>query len=122
MSMDEGLTQAQCDELRRALLELEAQLVALLTDEAGLGDTVVLDQGAVGRISRVDALQAQAMAKATQLRMKLRLERVRAAIERYHDEPDDLGICPACGDDIGLGRLRARPESVFCVGCADQRR
>ena len=93
----------------------------MLADDAGLGDTVELDQGAVGRISRVDALQAQAMAQATQRRARLRLERVRAALERYRQDPDELGTCPACGDDIGLGRLRAYPEAVFCVGCADRR-
>ncbi len=122
MSEDTALSQSQRDELRGALLELRSQLQVLLDDEAGLGDTVELDQGAVGRISRVDALQAQAMAQATQRRMKLRLERVHAALERFAEDPEDFGICPACGDDIGLGRLRARPESVFCVGCANIRR
>ncbi len=117
MDLD-GLSPAQLEEQRAALRELEDQLQALLADEAGLSDTVELDQGAVGRISRVDALQAQAMAKATQLRMKQRLARVRSALERIEEDPDEYGICPACGDDISIGRLRARPESVFCVGCA----
>ncbi len=114
----DGLSEVELQELHEALVELEAELVRLLADEAGLSDTVELDQGAVGRISRVDALQAQAMAQATQRRMQLRLERVRAALERFEEEPDEFGTCPACGDDIGLGRLRARPESVLCVGCA----
>ncbi len=116
--MQPGLDDAQRAQLHRALLELERQLERVLADEAGLGDTVQLDQGAVGRISRVDALQAQAMAQATQRRALLRLERVRAALERFDEDPEDFGVCPRCGEDIGLGRLRARPEAVFCVGCA----
>jgi DnaK suppressor protein len=115
------LTPSQRDQLRAALLALELQLQAVLADEAGLADTVHLDQAAVGRISRVDALQAQAMAKATHRRAELRLVRVRAALERFDDDPEEFGICPACGDDIGLGRLRAYPEAIFCVGCADRR-
>jgi DnaK suppressor protein len=117
---DDGLGPAQRRELHTALLELQRQLHEVLADEAGLADTVHLDQAAVGRISRVDALQAQAMAKATQRRALQRLERVRAALERLAEDPEDFGVCPACGDDIGLGRLRAYPEAVFCVGCADR--
>jgi DnaK suppressor protein len=116
--VDQGLSDTQRAELHGALRELEQQLEQLLADEAGLGDTVELDQGAVGRISRVDALQAQALAQATQRRALLRLERVRAALERFDEDPEDFGVCPRCGDDIGLGRLRAQPEAVFCVGCA----
>ncbi len=115
------ITAAQREEIHASLLALEVQLLALLEDDAGLSDTVELDQGAVGRISRVDALQAQAMAQATQRRSRLRLARVRSALERYRTDPEELGVCPECGDDIGLGRLRAYPEAVFCVGCADRR-
>jgi DnaK suppressor protein len=119
--MCDGLTPQEREDLQRALLELQGQLEVLLADESGLADTVHLDQAAVGRISRVDALQAQAMAKAGQQRARLRLERVRAALERMDEDPEEFGICPGCGDDIPLRRLRARPEAVFCVGCADRR-
>jgi DnaK suppressor protein len=115
---DSPLTDAQRHELHRALVTLEGQLRQVLADEAGLSDTVELDQAAVGRISRVDALQAQAMAQAGQRRAALRLARVRAALQRLADDPEEYGVCPGCGDDIGLGRLRAYPEAVFCVGCA----
>jgi DnaK suppressor protein len=118
--MDHSLTPPQRVELHQALLALEARMLRQLADEAGLTDTVQLDQAAVGRISRVDALQAQAMAQAGQRRARLRLERVRAALERLDEHPDEFGVCPSCGDDIGLRRLRARPEAVFCVGCADR--
>lgn len=119
--MCDGLTPGEREELRASLLELQVRLERLLADEAGLADTVHLDQAAVGRISRVDALQAQAMAQAGQRRARLRLERVHGALERMDQDPEEVGICPGCGDSIGLRRLRARPEAVFCVGCADRR-
>ena len=83
-----------------------------------LADTVVLDQGAVGRISRVDALQAQAMAKAGLERMKQRLVRVESALERFDEDAEEFDICPRCEEPIGLRRLQAVPESIFCVQCA----
>lgn len=107
--------------LRRRLVEVEASLRAELADEAGLSDTVGLDQSAMGRVSRVDALQAQQMAQATQRRAAARLERVLAALERFDADPEAYPDCPDCGESIGWGRLLAVPESVFCVGCLQAR-
>ncbi len=120
--MPDELTPAQRDAIRARLLELREELRSLLADDSGLADTVELDQGAVGRISRVDALQAQAMAKAGLERMKLRLVRVDAALERFDEDPDEFDLCPRCEEPIGWRRLQAVPESIFCVGCADGRR
>ena len=51
---------------------------------------VELDQTKVGRLSRMDAMQSQAMAKETQRRRKLDLQRVDAAIKRIKNS--DYGI------------------------------
>jgi len=115
------LTPDQRATLRDELLRLRAELSGLLADEAGLGGTVHLDQSAMGRVSRVDALQQQQMAQATLRRHKLRFERVEAALERHDDDPDTFGDCPECGESIGLRRLQAFPESVFCVPCLQAR-
>ncbi len=120
--MPEELAPAEREAIRAQLLELRVELGALLEDASGLADTVELDQGAVGRISRVDALQAQAMAKAGLERMKLRLMRVEAALERYAEDPEEFDICPRCEEPIGLRRLQAVPESIFCVRCAGRKR
>lgn len=114
-------TAAQRAALRAQLVDLQAELQALLADEAGLGGTVHLDQSAMGRVSRVDALQQQEMAKAALRRHELRLGRVTAALERYDDDPDAFSWCPECGETIGLRRLQAFPESVFCVPCLQAR-
>ncbi len=119
--MPAPLDQAQREQLHCALLELRAQLRELLRDGSGLSDTVQLDQAAVGRISRVDALQAQAMAKASLERVRLRLARVDATLDRYAEDPDEYGICPECDEDIGYPRLAAAPESVLCIQCASRR-
>lgn len=112
--MDE-LTDAQHDEL---VADLRALLVALRSTAEGtekLAQTVHLDQAAVGRLSRVDALQAQKMAQAQKRRNELRMKQVLVALRAVDDEV--YGDCKVCGEPIGYARLKARPESPACVTC-----
>jgi len=112
------LTDAQRTELRIALDTLHGQLTILLSDEAGLADTVDLDQSRMGRVSRINAIQQQKMAQATLRRHRQRLGRVEAAIERHDDDPEEYGPCFRCGEPIGYRRLKAFPDVVVCVGCS----
>jgi len=117
--MPEDLTHAQRVAARAALVALESDLRTVLGDERS--NTVELDQTAVGRVSRVDALQQQQMALAEQRRAGLRLAAVRRALDRLNDDPEEFGICAACGEPIGIGRLRALPEATLCVPCQSRR-
>ncbi len=117
----DDLTPDQLASVRARLDAVRAELTTLLADEAGLAGTVTLDPSAMGRVSRVDALQAQQMAKAAHRRAEARLERVEAALARFDDAPEDYPWCPECGEAIGLGRLKAVPESIFCVPCLERR-
>lgn len=78
--------------------------------------TVVLDQQSVGRLSRMDAMQRQAMAQAAQRRRNARIQRVKAALERIED--GEFGYCQDCGDDIETARLDLDPTVPTCVSCA----
>lgn len=109
------LTDAQEAELLADLAALKVELEQTLAQTASHTDTVELDQAAVGRISRVDALQAQKMAEAQKQRSELRLKQVIVALNTAAE--GDYGVCKLCGDDIGYGRLKARPESPACVSC-----
>jgi len=106
---------AQRDALRAQLKALHAELSASLTGAGDRAGTVDLDQSAVGRLSRVDALQQQAMAQAQERRLELRLKTVVNALARV--ETDRFGECLRCGEDIPERRLRARPEAPFCLAC-----
>ena len=44
-------------------------------------------------------------------------EAIRAALRRLDSEPDEFGECQDCGEDISMGRLRARPWARRCVEC-----
>lgn len=104
------------DDARQALRALEQRLDA----EDALGakgqQTVTLDQQAVGRLSRQDALQAQAMAKATQARRNQQRQRIAAAYERLKD--GEYGFCTECGEKIATERLALDPTIPTCVSCA----
>ncbi len=94
--------------------------LAELDQEDALGregqSTVVLDQQAVGRLSRQDALLNQSMAKATQARRDGSRRALHAALQRL--EEGEFGYCDECGEAITPRRLELDPTAVRCISCA----
>ena len=77
---------------------------------------VTLQQDAVGRLSRMDAMQQQAMAQAEERRRIAERSRIRKALERLDE--GEWGWCATCGEEIAEGRLKNDPSMAVCVGCA----
>ncbi|MFN3727760.1 MAG: TraR/DksA family transcriptional regulator [Allosphingosinicella sp.] len=100
--------------LQDRLAELEEEERISEADRA----PVSLDQESVGRLSRMDALQVQAMALAAQRRRHAEKDRIAAALRRL--EEGEYGYC-ACGEDIAEGRLQHDPSVTLCISCAAQR-
>ena len=100
--------------LGEALRGLQEELRGQIRSADDASRPIDLDEP-IGRLSRMDAIQQQAMVKANREAAKLRLQQVEAALRRYED--DEYGDCLACGEPIGASRLRARPEAPFCIGC-----
>ena len=78
--------------------------------------TVELDQQSVGRLSRMDAMQQQAMAKAQERSRQLNLQRIEMAFRRIKDS--DYGYCADCDEEIPSGRLKVDPMAERCIKCA----
>jgi len=78
-------------------------------------DSVTLDQQKVGRLSRMDALQEQAMNQAVSARRQQSLLRIEAALERV--EEDEFGFCQICGEAIREKRLELDPTTLNCISC-----
>ena len=70
----------------------------------------------MGRLSRMDAMQQQAMAAAQARRRVVRLRALETAIRRVG--ADESGWCEECGEEIPEGRLEIDPTATRCVGCA----
>lgn len=79
---------------------------------------VALDQDSVGRLSRMDAMQVQAMALAQERRRKAERSAIEAALSRIQD--GEFGYCVVCGDEIAHARLAKNPTVVKCLACASE--
>jgi DnaK suppressor protein len=80
--------------------------------------TVELDQAKVGRLSRMDALQAQAMSQESNRRREIRLRQIDAALGRVNTE--EYGRCIDCDEDIARRRLEFDPAATRCLSCAEK--
>lgn len=79
-------------------------------------EPVVLDQTRVGRLSRMDALQQQAMSQAAARLTAMEQRRIETALERIAS--GDYGYCMHCDEEIALGRLQVDPSALTCIACA----
>ena len=95
-----------------------AELLQLETESQGSRETVELDQSRVGRLSRIDAMQSQAMSKAIAVRRKQTLTRIGGALERLED--GEFGYCLKCGDEIAVKRLEFDPAAIYCTVCSGE--
>jgi DnaK suppressor protein len=97
----------------RARREELLQLTAAHEEES---HPVEVDQTAAGRLSRMDALQSQAMAAEVERRREAELARIDTALERLRE--GEYGYCVTCGEEIAPKRLELDPAIPVCVSCA----
>ena len=104
------------EEARKRLFTLKADLEAMsaLSEEARA--PVALDQQSVGRLSRMDAMQQQAMAASQERNRKRDLVRIEMAGRRIAE--GEYGYCVECGEEIPDRRLEIDPVAEKCVRCA----
>ena len=103
-------------EFKIALEQQQEELEALREVSAEGRDPVTLDQQSVGRVSRVDAMQQQAMAQAQERRRGHELVRIEQALTRITE--GEFGYCLECGEEIPVKRLKIDPAAALCVHCA----
>jgi DnaK suppressor protein len=107
-------------DLQKAIQRLEnrkSELLNLSDLSQEARGTVQLDQQSVGRLSRMDAMQQQAMSQATERARQRDLNRIKSALMRLGD--DEYGYCAQCGDEIPDGRLAIDPMAECCIKCAE---
>ena len=101
---------------KRRLEAKQAELEDLSAISAEARQVVELDQQSVGRLSRMDAMQQQAMAQAQERNRARDLHRVELAWRRIKD--GEYGYCSNCDEEIPDGRLSIDPMAERCVKCA----
>jgi DnaK suppressor protein len=101
---------------RKILLELRKELASVEIAGEKAAETVELDQTRVGRLSRMDALQNQAISIEVQRRRAIKLQQLDKALGRL--EAGEFGLCATCGEEISPGRLEFDPTTTLCIECA----
>lgn len=104
---------------RNQLEQMREELWANAAITDAQAAVVELDQSKVGRLSRMDAMQAQAMAQAAVSRRKQQLQRIEAALRRLDD--GEYGLCRVCDEAINPQRLAFDPAVLTCISCAEKR-
>jgi len=111
--------QHQIDELKALLLKQQDALIELEQAGTEAAAIVELDQTRVGRLSRMDALQGQAMSQQRERRREMQLHKIAAALIRI--EHEDYGYCTECGEEIAYRRLVFDPATMLCIDCANDK-
>lgn len=103
-------------EQRARIVDLLAELRAL--EGGDRASEAELDPGSMGRLSRMDAIQRQAITEATHRHRHHEIARLEAAIGRI--DAGTYGECLRCGEDIDERRLDADPAATLCIACATE--
>lgn len=104
---------------RELLLAQQKALLVLGDTAEESAEVVELDQTSVGRLSRMDALQGQAMSQERKRRRDIELRRITAALGRI--DAGEYGDCLDCGEPIAARRLELDPAATLCIECASRR-
>lgn len=106
------------EHFRQKLLKLRRELRKIEESGNEAAKTVELDQSRVGRLSRMDAMQAQAMSIESKRRREIKMKRIEAALRKI--EKDEYGYCSKCEEEIDPKRLDFDPSALLCIECASK--
>ena len=102
--------------------KIEAEIANLDASIPGLRESarpVELDQSSVGRLSRMDAIAAQAVNKRSLTSAETKLIHLKQALLKVDNE--EFGQCAECDEPINPKRILAVPESPHCIKCAQSK-
>ncbi|MDX1627113.1 MAG: TraR/DksA C4-type zinc finger protein [Fulvivirga sp.] len=98
--------------------KIEEEIASTREDISALKDqsSPVSPENAIGRISRMDAINNKSISEASLRQAEEKLSKLETALAKV--DQDNFGICIRCGQPIPAGRLMLLPHSTTCVKCA----
>jgi DnaK suppressor protein len=102
--------------IRARLLDRRSELRHLCSATSGDRKIAEADPTRIGRLSRIEALQSQALAQDAERRRQAELKRIDSALSRIAG--GEYGVCVACGEEISAKRIEMDPAVVTCIDCA----
>lgn len=111
------MTPEEKNELKAAI---EARIAEIESNLSSLEETSkpVEPDVSLGRLTRMDAIQIQKMQEANLKTARSNILKLREGLKKL--EEGTFGICHYCDEMIGFERLKALPESVMCIRCAEK--
>jgi len=104
-------------ELKRNIEDAIAAQKVLIASLAETSKPVAPDN-AIGRLSRMEALNDRAVSEASLNAARHKLSRLETALGKV-DQPD-FGLCVSCDNPIPPGRILLMPEATRCVPCSEK--
>lgn len=103
------------EEIKQKILDEITKTEAHISEYREMSKPVAPDD-AIGRISRMDAINNKSVTEASLRQAEQKLINLKRVLSRVGTS--DFGICIKCGHPIPAGRILYRPESLTCVNCA----
>ena len=114
---EDPVEELSADQIKELTLDMETLRREIQESlEAARSGAKPVDLGLpIGRLLRMDAIQQQHMSQAGVSALELRLNQIAAALAATASGA--YGFCRRCEEPIGYKRLKARPETPFCLRC-----
>ena len=103
------------EEVRQLIESQIAKTEQKVLDYEEMSSPITPDD-AIGRISRMDAINNKSVTEAALRQAKDKLSKLRHAMNRLDE--DNFGNCKKCGHPIPIMRVVLMPQSPYCVRCA----
>ena len=104
------------EEFEQNILEEIKKTKKIIAEYKEMTEPVAPDD-AIGRISRMDAINNKSVTEASLRQAEEKLRNLQRVVSRMGTS--DFGKCIRCGKAIPEARLLYRPESLSCVDCAN---
>ena len=102
--------------LRERLASRRTELERVVAEHHDEAQTIEVDPQRYGKLTRMDELQSQALAKDIERRRNAEILRIGEALKRM--DTGEFGTCVSCGEEIGRKRIELDPTVATCIDCA----
>ena len=104
----------------------EDELISKIEEEISVTERKIKDlrnltkpispSDAIGRVSRMDAINNKSVNENSLRQAEVKLSNLKRVLENVGTP--NFGICVQCKNQIPIGRILIRPQSLLCVNCA----
>ncbi|MEQ9309308.1 MAG: TraR/DksA C4-type zinc finger protein [Balneolaceae bacterium] len=108
------MTESEKTQLKEIITHNISEISVEIDELLELTKPIPLD-AAIGRISRMDAINNKTINEASLREKKKTLTRLQRILENSNSK--EFGLCQKCGSEIPFGRLEYMPHTTRCVNC-----